>query len=292
MKKIFTLLTLVVATLVSATAERCDTVVTLVRPDSVVVTIAPASLSVKTGGQRYGQSYTYEYTSETEEADISSGWDIALPFTRSLSDNTDSATRPKRKARRWSTLSFEQLYVGLTRSVDAPDGMRGGWEIGLSNILGLRYIPVAGGPAFTLGMGMGYRSANVSHGAYLDVERGVVSLVPTSADMKASSRIHIFRLEFPLMLKQTIYRGLAVKVGGILNLNTYMKATTKTTVDGRTGKVGYKGLHQRFATIDLYGAIGFSGNMSLYARYSPARVFDTCFGPDFNQLSFGITFGF
>lgn len=292
MKKIFTLLILVAATLVSVAAERSDTVVTLVRPDSVVVTVAPTSFSVKAGGQRHGQSYTYEYTSESETADLAEGWDIALPFTRSLSDDTKSATRPKQKARQWSTLSFEQLYVGLTRCVDAPDGMRGGWEIGLSNIMGLRYSPFVGGPAFTLGMGMGYRSANVGHGAYLDVERGVVALVPTPDDMKASSRIHIFRLEFPLMLKQTIYRGLAVKVGGILNFNTYMKATTKTTVDGRTGKEGFKGLHQRFATIDLYGAIGFSGDVSLYARYSPARVFDAGFGPDFNQLSFGITLGF
>lgn len=286
MKKILTLICIAAATLASRAAERSDTLTTLVHPDSVTVTVTPSSLSVTANGRQFGQTYTYEYTTETEAADIDGQWDIELPFTRSQSDPA------ARTIRHWAIFSLDECYVGLTRCADAPGGMRGGWEIGLRNVLGLRYTPVKGGPDFTLGIGLGYRSANVSHGAHLEGAGGVLTIVPTPEGVKASSRMHLFRFEIPLMLKQRIWRSLAIKVGGILNLNTYMKATTKEKADGVTTKTVYKDLHQRFATVDLYGALGLDEDISLYVRYSPARVFDTGFGPCFRQLSFGITIGF
>lgn len=285
MKKIFTLICLAAAAFAAPAAERSDTLATLVRPDSVRVAVTPSSLSVTASGRSHGEPYTYEYTTETDAGEVNGQWDIELPFTRSQSDLPGLR-------RRWAIFSLDECYLGITRSVRAPGGMRGGWEIGIRNVLGLRYSPVKGGPDFTLGIGLGYRSANVSHGAHLAGDRGVIGLVPTPEGMKASSRIHLYRVEIPLMLKQNLWSGLALKIGGILNLNTYMKATTKEKTGGVTTKTVYKGLHQRFATVDMYGALGWDEDFSLYVRYSPARVFDKGFGPEFSQLSFGITIGF
>ena len=49
-----------------------------------------------------------------------------------------------------------------------------------------------------------------------------------------------------------------------------------------------KDLHQNRVTVDLLATFGV-GSIGVYAKYSPCKVLNTDFGPDFRGFSAGMT---
>jgi hypothetical protein len=49
-----------------------------------------------------------------------------------------------------------------------------------------------------------------------------------------------------------------------------------------------KDLHQSRVTVDLLATFGV-GSIGIYAKYSPCKVLNTDFGPDFRGFSAGMT---
>lgn len=263
-----------------------DTIVSLNDADSVTIVSTKNSISVKVDGTRCGESYNYDYK-VTVDTVSSSDWEINLPFTKS-----QGATRSRRVL---SLDLFDGFYVGATLPVDDIDGMRAGWEIGINNVAAIYYRPWRGGPVISLGIGLGYQSVNVGGGWCLgyDSRSQALNIIPKDVDMeKASSRLHLCRMHVPLLLTQHFSSDFAVQLGGVLNLNAYMKATTKTKADGVTRKNSFNPLHQRFATVDLFAGIQFYDGIGVYVRYSPMQAFDKGYGPCYDTVSFGLSFGF
>lgn len=266
----------------SACAENpADTVARFYCPDSVTVVAGANTLDVKIKGERYGERYVYDYSTEIDSAqqDI---WEVNLPFTASQGPRGSRSTL----AVGW----FDNMYVGAALPVDNAAGIKGGWEIGIDNIVALGWRPVRRGPSFSLGFGMGYRSATVGDGWMLDRRSKILCLVPAGEGVKASSRMHLMRLHIPLMVTQRFCDDFGVRVGAILNFNTFMKATTKAEAGGIQSKRSFDSLHQRFATVDIMGSLFFWDGVGVYARWSPMQVFDKGWGPKFEVLSFGVNF--
>ncbi len=283
MKKYLLLLACAIGSIIPATAiAPADTVASFVRPDSVTVIASDNSLSVKVEGYRSGEKFMYDYQTSVDTVD-NTVWDINLPFTKS---EVSSGGRS-----RFSIGWFDNLYVGGTIPLDHEPGIRGGWEIGIDNIVAVCWRPALSGTALSLGFGMGYRSANVGGGRMLALHDKILTVDPVGEGIdKASSRLHLLRLHVPLMVTQRICKNFKVRVGGILNLNTYMSATTKTEDAGVTSKSSFHSLHQRFLTADLFGSLNFLEGMGVYVRWSPMQVFDKGWGPKFEALSVGVNF--
>lgn len=279
--KIRTLISaLCLAAAAAASAQSTDTVATFYRPDSVVVRATTDALSVTVDGDRAGDRYHYTYSTKVDSAD-NSLWNINLPFTKSQGNT--------RRSRLWVDWGRD-LYVGAALPVANERGMRAGWEIGLQEIVGLYWRPSRRGPCIGLGAGIGYRSANVGNGYMLDQENRILFVSPTPEDVvKASSRLHLLRLHVPLTVTQRLFGHVSLRVGAVLNLNTYMSATTKFKTADVAGKTSFHSLRQRFATVDVFGAISFCNDMGLYVRYSPMETFAAGCGPRYKALSFGIT---
>ena len=281
-KQIVLLILSFCAMLPAAASVPADTVIRFFRPDSVSVSVADNSLTVKVSGDRYGDKYQYDYQSSVDSTD-NAVREINLPFTHSQGSGKNH--------NQFSISWGDNLYVGGTIHLNHAPGIRGGWEIGIDNVVALRWRPSRRGPSFSLGFGMGYRSANVGGGWMLAQHGKILTVDPVGGDIdRASSRLHLFRLHVPLMITQRVCKNLHIRVGGVLNLNTYMSATTKTEWGGVTSKTSFHSLHQRFITADLFGSVNFIEGMGVYARWSPMQVFDKGWGPKFEALSVGVNF--
>lgn len=265
-------------------AEVNDTVKTFYNPEEVDIILEGNSIQVDVKGNVSGFPYTYTYNSSVESAD--DDWEVNLPFSKS---------HWERKRRNYFTRMsvdwFDNFYVGGIFHHSAPKGTRGGWEIGVDNLIGLYWHTGRRAPVISLGFGMGYRSTNFGHGMMLGQEEKRLVVMPVPEDcVSASSRLHLFRLSIPLMITQPLGCGLALRVGAILNLNTYTSATTKIKSGNRTNKESFHSLEQRFATPDFFGSIVLCNNFGVYVRWSPMPLFSQEWGPSYKVISVGANF--
>lgn len=273
----------------TATAmEPTDTVTNIQNPQSVEVKVKGESLNVVVHGDSDGKQYTFTYSSEVEE-NPKDDWVIDLPFLKYRNGKIKGFGNKSKSYPRVKVRWFDNFYVGATNAVNKPAGMKGGWEIGVDNFLGLFWYTGKNAPILSVGAGCGYRSANFGNGYMLDQDGKVLVLVPKGGNIgSASSRLHLFRVTFPLMVTQYFCKGFGVRAGGILNLNAYASATTKIKQDHKTTKQKFTSLEQRFATVDVMGSIIFCHDLGIYVRWSPMTLFEKRWGPQFNVLSFGV----
>ena len=280
MKQLIAILIIIGSIAAARGAENTDSIIRFTNPDSVVVTTTDNSISVKINGDRYGQKYQYDYSSQIEEDnDI---WEINLPFSNSENGRS--------KGKNYFSIDwFDNFYVGATFPLNGAAGINCGWEIGVDNIAAVRWNISRSGTKLSLGFGMGYRSANFGDEHVLAQADKVIYLTPIGSGIeKGSSRLHLFRLHVPLMLTQKVYKDKCVRVGAVLNLNTYLSATTKTQGGGVTSKASFHSLKQRFVTPDIFGSFNFFDGLGFYLRWSPMSVFEKGWGPDLDYLSIGL----
>ena len=93
----------------------------------------------------------------------------------------------------------------------------------------------------------------------------------------------------PFTIEQPIgSRGFSISAGAELHLNTYTTASVKTElISGEKVTNTYKGLHQRIATIEFTGMLGWTPGVAVYVRYAPFNPFIDGYGPDYKTISVG-----
>jgi hypothetical protein len=110
---------------------------------------------------------------------------------------------------------------------------------------------------------------------------------PEGAEVKFS-RLKVFSWTMPFMLNYDFNRKIDFSFGPVLNFNTHASLKTRYTLDGKKEKETAKDLHQNRVTVDLLATFGV-GSIGIYAKYSPCKVLNTDFGPDFRGFSAGMT---
>ncbi|MCM1033913.1 MAG: hypothetical protein NC405_09220 [Odoribacter sp.] len=286
MHKLLLLLTILLPAAAMA-AEKSDTIINISNPDSVRILSGDGGWTriLINGKTVDGTPYSQSYSMKTTPIDTAEAWDIELPFSKSSSSNGQNR-------RRWQVFSFDDIYIGATCPSGDDKKLNGGWEIGIMNIMGVRFRPMGYGTSLSLGAGIGYRSLNGASGLHLEENNGSVYVLPNPAGTDASSRLHIFRLQIPLLITQPLFKELKLKAGVVYNMNFSLRATTKYRTPDTTRKESLKGLHQQFSTFDIYAALGWSDWGGIYFTYSPSYVFMSGYGPDTKVISFGLTLSF
>ena len=262
-----------------------DTVVRIMDPETLQIVADGESLSIDVKGyhEEHGLgTYSYKYST----ADNYSDWEINLPF---ISGHRERSHRRK-NAPRITVDWFDNFYVGGVIGINEPAGMKAGWEIGVDNLVGFFLHTGRSGPIISLGAGMGYRSMNYGDGMVLSQTGRRLILMPLSDDAEGSSRLHLFRLSVPLMFTQPLGAGIKLRLGAILNLNTYASATTKLKIDNKRSKESFHSIEQRFATPDFLGSIVLCSSFAVYARWSPVSLFSSEWGPRYKAVSVGVSF--
>ena len=229
---------------------------------------------------RSGQAFDNEIVSEG-----STNWDFKIPFV----DNKKKTTRKPR-------FSFEVggVGVGFVNAMNAPApmdvDMGSSYEIFADHILNLRCYPWATkNTSFSIGFGIGWRNYRMTGRTRFlkEGDRLTLAPYPDGADIDFS-RIKVFSLTFPLRFRQELSRHFSYSLAAILNLNTYASAKTHYDLDGTPVRDVQKRIHPSRVTVDFMGQVQFH-SVGLYVKYSPCRMLNTDFGPDFSHLSAGIT---
>lgn len=262
--------------------ERTDTVKVIENAAEVNIVKRQGSIKVIVADRAGNQEYEYEYADMRSMTPIDRDWMPSLPFLNQNNRN-----------KKVKSVFFGNTYTGVSVPTDETPGLAPSIEFGISNLMGISYSPTRQGFSINVGIGAGYRILTLSNGKILACDNRILSTVTApegSTDLK--SRIRSFSIHIPVMLTQQIYRSFGVSAGAIVMMNTYTTATSSYTTGNVTHKEIYKGLHQRFLTVELMAAIGSVGNAGLYVKYSPMEHFYKNYGPKYKTISAGITFGF
>ncbi len=286
MKKLLLIALLAVGSLATLRAqEAADTVISISRPGTVVITSTPGLNTVTVTGIPGHPDYHYEYSVKVDnEASAAPESDsFSLPFMSK--GNT---------WRRFAITGFNDIYFGAVIPMDEPDGVKTFLEGGVMSVIGAEVQPWRRGPNLRIGFGFSIKTMVVSDGYRLDMpDADRLAIVTADEDVTPGrSRIHNFALTFPITLRQNIYKDFGVTVGCVLNLNTYTTASASWDVDNRHYKESYKGLNQRFFSVDLVGALGLADNTCVMVKYSPNSWFRKGYGPEFKTITVGLGIGF
>lgn len=89
------------------------------------------------------------------------------------------------------------------------------------------------------------------------------------------------------MLTHKTKRNFNFSLGAIVNFNTHASLKTRYKLDGNEYKLTDSNIHQTPVTVDLQAAVGYK-TVGFYVKYSPCKVLDSTYGPEFSALSVGI----
>lgn len=285
MKKSFSLLTLALAALPAAAALPEDTVVTVTRPDSVILLQSDSTVHLSIYGREDDDTYRFDYDKKfSPEGRVvthqkTSGLDFTLPFLR------PEGQRGK------SYFSMGGVGFGFVNALGAPDpmnvNMAASYEVFADLLTYGRYV----GPHadLSIGFGINWRNYRMNGRTRFVMNGDCIGLspYPDGADIDFS-RIKVFSLTFPFRYTQHLSKHFTYSMAAILNVNTYASLKTHYTLDGEKHHSVFKDIRQTPVTVDFMGQVQFH-SVGLYVKYSPCRMLNTDFGPDFSHLSAGIT---
>ena len=99
--------------------------------------------------------------------------------------------------------------------------------------------------------------------------------------------VRSLHITVPFTIEQPIgSHGFSISAGAELHLNTYTTASVKTElISGEKVTNTYKGLHQRIATVEFTGMLGWTPGVAVYVRYAPFNPFIDGYGPDYKTIS-------
>lgn len=285
MKKSFSLLTLALAALPAAAALPEDTVVTVTRPDSVILLQSDSTVHLSIYGREDDDTYRFDYDKKfSPEGRVvthqkTSGLDFTLPILR------PEGQRGK------SYFSMGGVGFGFVNALGAPDpmnvNMAASYEVFADLLTYGRYV----GPHadLSIGFGINWRNYRMNGRTRFVMNGDCIGLspYPDGADIDFS-RIKVFSLTFPFRYTQHLSKHFTYSLAAILNVNTYASLKTHYTLDGEKHHSVFKDIRQTPVTVDFMGQVQFH-SVGLYVKYSPCRMLNTDFGPDFSHLSAGIT---
>lgn len=265
-----------------------DTVVTVVNPESVVITENgnTTSVIIKSAGEGEKSVYTYSTTIDDAGDGQTISYDFELPFERKMGG--PGASHPV-----FTGTCLQDVYYGVLIPLDTHDAVKTFMEGGVMSLVKGTVAPWRKGPSLSVGFGMGWKTVVVSDGMTLARLGETLQMMPLpDGAVNGRSHLHMYHLTIPVMLKQHIYRHLDFSAGVVLNLNTYCTASSDYTLGDTDYHTSYKGLHQRFFSYDIMAKVGFAEGTALYVKYSPQSWFEGHDSPHFKTLSAGIILDF
>ena len=268
-------------------AESPDVKTVINNPKKVTITEDNGKATINVVAQQGDTSYNYKYeiTSSTPlNVESSSDWKVNYPFKKD---------DPEDEFKTWECFT-DGFYAGWGSSKvsDALQSKISVNEVGILNIAGIGYNP-SHSTRLSIGIGLNYRNYNLKKDNYFMKVADVVDILPFGEDYKhRSSDLSLYSLQFPLLIRQCIYKEFAVELGPVFMWNTYADIDCNykyndTEVRELTNKLKQNPFH-----VEGYAALGWD-DLGIYFRYNPNKVFKEGYGPEIkNTWTLGFILGF
>lgn len=183
------------------------------------------------------------------------------------------------------------LVLGWNSASGADVAMGRSVDIGWLSVVGAKYN-TGHGQRITMGLGINWRNFRLDKGKQFVQDEDHMSIVDAPAQASGvTSRVKVFSLTLPMMLRQRIARRMDVFAGPVLNFNLHASMETTYTLAGDKVKHKSNHIHQVPVTVDVMGGIKWRC-LGCYVRYSPCHVLREQYAPAFNPLTVGLYIGF
>lgn len=267
-----------------------DTVANVSGAKSVVITELDNGVKVQVKGIDGKEDYVYSYKNESAgdtKISVSQDWQLRLPFTKS---DTTKVSYKKKKRSKWAIVSGG-VYWGNNYAVkDNPElGVKGGssYELAWDRILGLQYKPFAGGPSLLVGFGVGWKNFKIedSYNCFVGDKHAIALGKFGDGVVPKYSRLKVFSLRMPFMIRQNLGEGFALSVGSVLNFNTH--ASIKSCYiqqDEVKVELSFNDVPVRKISYDLMAVLNYNC-LGLGVKYTPQTVFEAGKGPQFKSFT-------
>ena len=160
--------------------------------------------------------------------------------------------------------------------VNAPSGldvdMGHSMELGWLNVIGAK-LNTGHGQRITMGVGIDWRNYKLCRGTRYawDDDHVWTDLYPTDATPR-SSRLKVFSLTLPIILRQRLVNKVDLMAGAIVNFNVHGSLETVYDLDGTKITERTTRIHQVPVTADIFAGVKWSC-LGAYVRYSPCPNF-------------------
>lgn len=267
---------------------KVENVMSVENPERVTITESDNRLMVEIDGKKDNPSFRYVREVEISPSDVSvtkersGNWDFNIPFRKRT---------PEQRHKR-NEFVVKDFKIGLSTVQGAPDNMDvsmgSSWEI-TTPTFGWAYYPWNTGTSLSIGLACSWRNYRMTGKHRFVKDAGTdmyIDSYPEGADIQFS-RIKVFSWAVPVMFTHETRNKFSFSLGAIVNFNTHASLKTRYKLDGQEYKLTDNNIHQTPVTVDLQASIGYK-SVGFYVKYSPCKVLDTAYGPEFTALSVGL----
>lgn len=216
--------------------------------------------------------------------------DFEIPF--GIGKDGRSSSLRKRKLQT-TFFVMGNCYLGQRFNYYDKGNVKNSYEVGVRNMIGIRWSHGDCTPSFSIGFGYGAQCYSAQKGFMYVREGSSLLLVPVGEGMKVSSTdLQVFTFQIPLLFTIPIGRDVEFVAGAVGCFNTYARAKSELEIGNVKYKTTYKGLQQRLFTTELTASIGICDILGVYASWSPMTLFQSSYGPELKSWSLGAVINF
>lgn len=295
MKKIYLLFAFILSStfhISAQSSEAPDTVKIIENANKVLISRSADTTLIEVETEKdYGKDiFSYSVTVD-DSGDVVSddSFDFEIPFGIRKAGSSDSS----RRRLQTSYFVMGNVYIGQRFNYSDKGNVKNSYEVGVRNLIGIRWSYGNYTPSFSIGFGYGAQRYSAQKGFMYVKDGSNLFLVPVweGAEVK-STDLQVFTFQIPLLFTIPIGRSVEFVAGAVGCFNTYARASSELKVDSSKYKTTYKGLQQRLFTAELTASLGVCDILGVYASWSPMTLFQSPYGPQLKSWSIGATINF
>lgn len=272
--------------------EPPDTIKMIKNPEKVTVTRTSETtlIQVDTPTDYGSNTFTYEVTVAADsDNDLDPTIDFEIPF------GIGKKKEEKRVHKKLQTSGFlmGNVYFGQRFNYSDKGNVKNSYEIGVRNLVGIRWSHGHYTPSFSIGFGFGAQRYAAQKGFMYAKDGSNLILIPAEECSRVrSTDLQVWNFQVPILFTLPIGRDVEFAAGAVGCFNTYARARTELDFGDYKTTILYKGLQQRLFTTELTASIGVCDILGVYASWSPMTLFQAPYGPQLKSWSIGATINF
>ena len=270
-----------------------DTVVKVVRPDSVVVSENNLESKVEIYGREGDPNYKVVYGRTENPSAFASleehtgGWDFNLPLSKKNKNQGPSAYKPSSVD--VNLISF--IHVGASVPVNTKGDVpvNAGWNLGC-DLLNIQYSFRSGRDAFFIGLGIDWNFLRASDDAIWTKATDGVATTPLPEGARDSrSRLTTTSLTLPLRYSHALTRKLCLDFSVLPQMAVGNRIHTKYKQESHKVKDSAHGVGGQRFNVGVAVGLRSTKSFGVYLKYTPMNTWGDASPLNYKMLTVGVT---
>ena len=285
--------TILFLSLLTAPFCKNDTIVSIERPDSVVITQESGTTRIHVYGRKDDPEYQYDLKQTETPSTLTSidehagGWDFNTPFTKANRHTGHTTFKPNSS----DVNVIDFIHIGACIATNQKGDVPGnaGWNMGF-DIVNLQRNLASGKDALFVGLGLEFNLLRASDDVQWTKTGKGVGTSPWAENVTdGKSRLTQISLSLPLRYSHAFSKNRCLDLSVEPQVALSNRIRNKYKYDSHKTKERQHGIGgQRF---NLAFGIGFRSTKSvgIYLKYSPFNTWDSTSPLNYKMLTLGVS---